>query len=59
MMLRMDLVAIPLWEYAGTIAILSLFAVLVVLVAGKIFNTTILMYGKRPTLPEIIRWLRA
>jgi ABC-2 type transport system permease protein len=31
---------------------------LVVLVTGKIYRVGILMYGKRPTLPEIMKWLK-
>ena len=27
--------------------------------AARIFRAAALIYGKRPTLPEIVRWLRA
>jgi len=27
--------------------------------AARIFRAATLMYGKRPNLPELIRWLRA
>jgi ABC-2 type transport system permease protein len=32
---------------------------LVVWLAARIYRVGILMYGKRPTLPEALRWLRA
>jgi ABC-2 type transport system permease protein len=31
----------------------------VVWVAGRIYRTGILMYGKKPTLREVFRWVRA
>jgi ABC-2 type transport system permease protein len=27
-------------------------------ITAKIFRTGILSYGKRPTIPELLRWLR-
>jgi ABC-2 type transport system permease protein len=44
-------------------ATLGLIAVIIttigfVWVTGKVFRIGILMYGKRPTLPEIIKWIR-
>jgi ABC-2 type transport system permease protein len=27
--------------------------------AAKVFRIGILMYGKRPTIPEILRWARS
>jgi ABC-2 type transport system permease protein len=34
------------------------FTVLLVWVTARVFRIGILMYGKRPTLPEIIKWVR-
>jgi ABC-2 type transport system permease protein len=31
---------------------------LMVLLCSRIYRVGILMYGKRPTLPEILKWLR-
>ena len=32
--------------------------ILTVWIAARIFRVGILMYGKRPTLPEVLRWVR-
>jgi ABC-2 type transport system permease protein len=32
---------------------------LVVWLAGKIYRTGILMYGKKPSLREVFRWIRS
>lgn len=59
MILRMNIAVLPVWEYLVSFSILSLFTVGVIWASGKIFSTAILMYGKRPTLPELFRWIRA
>ena len=46
-------------EIFASIAILALALLVTIWIAGKIFRTGILMYGKRPSLREIFRWLRA
>jgi hypothetical protein len=33
-------------------------AVLVMMASSRVFRTGMLMYGKTPNLPEIIRWIR-
>ncbi|MDB5036432.1 MAG: transporter permease [Chlorobi bacterium] len=46
-------------EIIGTIGVMLLATSLVVWAAGKIFRVAILLYGKRPSFGEIIKWLRA
>jgi len=39
--------------------VLMLFAIFAIAwVAGRIYKVGILMAGKRPTLPELLRWIR-
>jgi len=35
----------------------ALFALLLIWITGRVFRVGILMYGKRATLPEILRWI--
>lgn len=46
-------------EIAGSLTLVALSAVAAIWVAGKIFRTTILMYGKRPNLKDLITLIRA
>ena len=45
-------------EILASIALLAATVVLVMWAAAKVFRTGILMYGKRPSLREVFRWLR-
>ncbi len=49
----------PLWQLAASISLSLLTIVGMFYVTGKIFRVGILSYGKRPTLPELVRWLKA
>ena len=48
----------PWYEIAISIAEMLLTICLVLWVASRIYRVGVLMYGKRPNLPEIIRWLK-
>lgn len=57
MLLRMTLVFPPLWQVYLSISLLILTTILIILATSKIFRTGILLYGKRPSIREILRWL--
>jgi ABC-2 type transport system permease protein len=59
MVLRIAIQMPPWYEILGTIGLLAVSSLFMMWVAGKIFRTAILVYGKRPTIPELIRWIRA
>ncbi len=48
----------PWWQPLVSAVILLAATVLVIQAAGRVFRIGILMYGKRPSLPEILRWAR-
>jgi ABC-2 type transport system permease protein len=58
MPLRMSLVPIPPWEMAVAILGLIIAFIAVILLAARIYRVGLLMYGKRPTLSELARWVR-
>ena len=58
MVMRLPIQMPTLWEIVTTIAVLILSTIGMMWIAGKIFRTAILSYGKRPTLPELIRLVR-
>jgi len=58
MFTRISVQTPPFSEILLSIAILIATIIFLIWLAGKIFRVGILMYGKRPTLPEVFRWLR-
>ena len=48
----------PAWQIALSIFDLVLTTLLVLWFASRIYRVGILMYGKKPNLPEIMRWLK-
>ena len=57
MMIRIPF-GVPYWQLGISVTILILTFVLMTWVAAKIYRTGILMYGKKPTLKEIWKWLK-
>jgi ABC-2 type transport system permease protein len=58
MFMRINILTPPAWQIALSILILLGSIYISGKIAAKIFRTGILMYGKRPDLREMIRWLR-
>jgi len=58
MPLRMSVQTPPVWQAALSVVLLLLTTVGVILASAKIYRVGVLMYGKRPTVPELVRWLR-
>jgi ABC-2 type transport system permease protein len=48
----------PAWEFVASIALLLLTIWGTLWVSSRLYRVGILMYGKRATLPELLRWLR-
>jgi ABC-2 type transport system permease protein len=55
---RMGMDAVPLWQIALSIVLLVLTIWGVLWFSSRLYRVGILMYGKRATLPELLRWLR-
>jgi len=58
MFMRISVLTPPTWEVALSILILVLSILGMIWLTGKIYRVGILMYGKRPTLPELVKWIR-
>jgi ABC-2 type transport system permease protein len=58
MFLRMASQIPPVWQFAISIALLLLSIWAVLWISTRLYRVGILMYGKRATLPELLRWLR-
>ena len=58
MFLRIVVLTPPLWQIALSIALLALGILGVVWVAARVYRVGILMYGKKPTFPELVKWVR-
>jgi ABC-2 type transport system permease protein len=57
-MMRLPTNAISAWEIALSLAILAASVVLAMWAAAKVFRVFLLMYGKKPSLREIVRYVK-
>jgi ABC-2 type transport system permease protein len=58
MFLRMASQFPPTWQIALSIGLMALTVYAVLWLSSRIYRVGILMYGKRATIPEMLRWLR-
>ena len=58
MLVRVLIEPPPLWQIGLCIALMVATIYGLLSLASRIYRVGILMYGKRPTLPELRRWLR-
>jgi len=57
MMVRIPF-GVPLWQEVLSVVLLYVTAFLMIWLGGKIYRVGILMYGKKPTMKEIMKWIR-
>jgi ABC-2 type transport system permease protein len=58
MPMRMSAVQIPWYELVGTLTGVALTCALCVWISARIYRVGLLMYGKRPSMRELARWIR-
>ena len=58
MYLRTAIAEPPMYQVGLCIVILIVATIGMAWLAGRIYRVGILMYGKKPTIPEIMRWVR-
>ncbi|HLX12888.1 MAG TPA: ABC transporter permease [Bacteroidota bacterium] len=59
MAMRVPVQMPAMWEIAGTIVVLALSAAGMMWAAGRIFRVAMLVYGKRPSIGELIRIVKS
>ncbi len=57
MMVRIPF-GVPWWQELLSLAVLFLSSVLLVWLSGKIYRVGILMYGKKPSVKEMMKWIK-
>jgi ABC-2 type transport system permease protein len=59
MIIRLSVGGVPLMDIIISTAILLVAIYFALIGAARLFRAATLMYGKRPNLPELVRWLKA
>jgi ABC-2 type transport system permease protein len=58
MPMRMGLSPVPVISIVGSLAVCALGCVFAVWLAARVYRVGMLMYGKKPSLAEVARWVR-
>jgi ABC-2 type transport system permease protein len=58
MFLRIVVLTPPWWQITLSLVLMGVAIWGVLWLAGRIYRVGILMYGKKPTFPELVRWVR-
>jgi ABC-2 type transport system permease protein len=58
MFMRITVLTPPFWQIALSIGLLLVTNYIFFRAVGRVFRIGILLYGKRPTVPEILKWAR-
>ena len=58
MPMRMVMMPVPWYQAAGSLAVGLLGCGAAVWLAARIYRVGMLMYGKRPSIPELVKWIR-
>ena len=58
MMLRIAIKTPPIWQIALGYLLTTAFTLFMIWLSARVYRTGILMYGKKPTLKELWRWVR-
>ena len=48
----------PMWQVVASVVLLLVSTAGIVWAAGRIFRVGLLMQGKPPTIPELLKWVR-
>lgn len=59
MLSRMGATSVPLLQVLLSIGLMLLASLMMMWISVQVFRIGVLMYGKRPSIKEIIRWVRA
>lgn len=57
MVARVAVADVPLWQVGGALVLLAATFIAAIWISGRIYRIGILMYGKKPSLRELLRWM--